>query len=301
MKPAATHPGTRPTTRPGSRRAPALGRSRSRARVRARCNTAIALVLTALMLLPVYWMVNVSLTPQHEMRSSTPSLLPLHPTFEGYRAVLDDQLPYLGTSLLIGLGTVALTLAIAAPAAYALSKLRVRGGNTLGFILVIAQMIPGIVMAMGFYGVYLTLGILNTWWGLIIADSTIAVPFGVMIYTAFMRGIPDELIDATKIDGASPWRTFRSVILPVSRNATVTVALFSFLWAWSDFVFANTLAGGSSLQPITLGIYRYIGNNNQEWNAIMATAVVASVPVAFLLVLAQRYVAAGMTAGAVKS
>ncbi|MFD9503354.1 carbohydrate ABC transporter permease [Streptomyces sp. NPDC060035] len=253
------------------------------------------------MLLPVYWMVNVSLTPQHEMRSSTPSLFPLDPTFEGYRAVLDDQLPYLGTSLLIGLGTVALTLAISAPAAYALAKLRPRGGGSLGFVLVIAQMIPGIVMAMGFYGIYLNLGFLNTWWGLVVADSTIAVPFGVMIYTAFMQGIPDELLDASKIDGAGAWRTFRSVVLPVSRNATVTVALFSFLWAWSDFVFANTLAGGSSLQPITLGIYRYIGNNNQEWNSIMATAVVASVPVAFLLVLAQRYVAAGMTAGAVKS
>ena len=78
------------------------------------------------------------------------------------------------------------------------------------------------------------------------------------------------------------------------------MSLFSFLWAWSDFVFANTLDGGGNTRPITLGIYRYIGNNNQEWNAIMATAVVASVPAAVLLVLAQRFVAAGITAGAVR-
>ena len=90
------------------------------------------------------------------------------------------------------------------------------------------------------------------------------------------------------------------VVVPVSRNAVVTVSLFAFLWAWSDFLFANTLDGGGGHQPITLGIYAYIGNNNQQWNAIMATAVVASIPAAVLLVLAQRYVAAGVTSGAVK-
>jgi len=189
---------------------------------------------------------------------------------------------------------------LSAPAAYALAKLRPRGSGFLGIALLIAQMVPGIVMAMGFYGIFLNFGIMHTWWGLVIADSTLAVPFGVMIFTAFMSGIPDELTAAATIDGAGTWRTFWSVVLPVSRNAVVTVSLFSFLWAWSDFVFANTLDSGGDLQPITLGIYRYIGNNNQEWNSIMATAVVASIPAAVLLVLAQRYVAAGVTAGAVK-
>jgi multiple sugar transport system permease protein len=155
-------------------------------------------------------------------------------------------------------------------------------------------------MAMGFYAIYLSLGVLNSSAGLVLADSTIAVPFGVLIFTAFMSGIPEELFQAAKIDGAGSFRVFWSIVLPVSRNAIVTVSLFSFLWAWSDFIFANTLVGGGSRRPVTLGIYRYIGNNNQEWNAIMATAVVASVPAAVLLVLAQRYVAAGVTAGAVK-
>ncbi|WP_327432068.1 MULTISPECIES: carbohydrate ABC transporter permease [unclassified Streptomyces] len=267
---------------------------------RSRVYTVVGVLLTGVMLFPVYWMLNVSLTPQQDMRKSPPDLLPLHPTFEGYRAVLNDQMPYLGTSLLIGLGTVVLTLVLAAPAGFALAKLRPRGGGLLGLVLLVAQMIPGIVMAMGFYGIFLDLGLLNSWWGLIIADSTIAVPFGVMIFTAFMSGIPGELIAASRIDGAGTFRTFWSIVLPVSRNALVTVSLFSFLWAWSDFVFANTLDGGGDWRPITLGIYHYIGNNNQEWNAIMATAVVASLPAAVLLVLAQRYVAAGVTAGAVK-
>ncbi|MET7726130.1 carbohydrate ABC transporter permease [Streptomyces mirabilis] len=262
--------------------------------------TATGLALTAIMLFPVYWMLNASFTPDQDMRKSPPDLFPVHGTLEGYRAVLDDQLPYLGTSLVIGLGTVVLTVALAAPAGYALAKLRPRGGGVLSFLFLVAQMIPGIIMAMGFYAIYLSLGLLQSVPGLIVADSTLAVPFAVLIFTAFMSGIPDELLQAAKTDGAGPLRTFWSIVLPMSRNAVVTVSLFAFLWSWSDFVFASTLAGGGTHEPITLGIYHYIGNNNQQWNAIMATAVVASLPATVILVLAQRYVAAGVSAGAVK-
>lgn len=263
-------------------------------------NTVVGVILTCIMLFPLYWMLNVSLTRPENLRKDPPDLFPVDPTFAGYERVLADQLPYLATSLVIGLGTVVLTVALSAPAAFALAKLRPRGRTTIDFVLLIAQMIPGIIMAMGFYLIFYNWGILNTIPGLILADSTLAVPFGVLIFTAFMNGIPDELMAAAKIDGASAWRTFRSIILPVSRNSIVTVSLFTFLWAWSDFIFASTLNRGADLQPITIGIYRYIGNNTQDWNAIMATAVVASIPAAILLVVAQRYVAAGVTAGAVK-
>jgi multiple sugar transport system permease protein len=261
--------------------------------------TAVGVVLVAVMLFPVYWMVNVSLTPRNAIRSGT--LFPAHPTLEHYVVVLHDQLPYLGTSLLVGFGTVALTLVISAPGAYALSTLFLPGRRTINFLLIVAQMVPAVVMALGFYTIYSRLNILDTLPGLILADSTIAVPFGVMLFAAFMSGIPRELLQAAQIDGASHWRTFRSVVMPVSRNAAVTVALFAFLWAWSDFLFASSLnREGGRLRPITMGIYDYIGAQNQEWGPMMATAVVASIPTAILLVVAQRYVAAGVTAGAIK-
>jgi multiple sugar transport system permease protein len=282
------------TTHPHKR---ALPRPRQR---RAAAKTAIGVAATAIMLFPVYWMINVSLTPDPDIRKSPPSLIPVSATLAGYRQVLGQQLPYLGTSLLVGLGTVAVTLALTAPAGYALAKLRPRGGAAVTFALLVAQMIPGIIMAMGLYAIYLDLGITNTAWGLIIADSTIAVPFGVMVFTAFMSGIPAEVLAAARVDGAGQLRTFRSIVMPLSRNAVVTVGLFAFLWAWSDFIFASTLDSGGGLQPITLGIYHYIGNNDQQWNAVMATAVVASVPAAVLLVVAQKYISAGVTAGAVK-
>ncbi|HXT89037.1 MAG TPA: carbohydrate ABC transporter permease [Trebonia sp.] len=262
--------------------------------------TAIGVLVTAVMLFPVYWMINVSLTQTSNMRKSPPNLIPVDGTLAGYTVVLKQQLPYLGTSLLIGIGTVLLTLLLAAPAGYSLAKLRPRGGGVVSLLLLVAQMIPAIVMAMGFYAIYIKLGLLDSVWGLILADSTIAVPFGVLIFSAFMSRIPDELLQAARIDGAGTLRTFGSIVLPVSRNGIITVSLFAFLWAWSDFLFANTLDNGGGLEPITLGIYAYIGNNNQQWNAIMATAVVASIPAAVLLVMAQRYVAAGVTSGAVK-
>lgn len=266
---------------------------------RARWKTTLGLLLTAIMLFPLYWMINVSLTERGAIRDA--SLYPRAFTFENYEVVVGDQLPHLRTSLVVGIGTVALTLLLAAPAGYALAKLMLPGRRTISFMLIVAQMIPAVVMALGFYTVYSDLGILNTVPGLILADSTIAVPFGVMLFAAFMRGIPRELLEAAHIDGAPSWRVFTSVVLPISRNAAVTVGLFAFLWAWSDFLFASTLnRDGGDLRPITMGLYDYIGSQNQEWGKLMATAVLASVPTALLLVVAQRYVSAGLTAGAVK-
>jgi multiple sugar transport system permease protein len=262
--------------------------------------TVLGLIFTALMLFPVYWMFNVSLTRTRDLRADPPHWFPWDPTFEGYEAVLAQQLPALGTSLLIGFGCVALTVVIAAPAGYALALLNLRGRRALNFVLLVAQMIPAVVMAMGFYAVYVRLGLLNTVGGLIVADSTVAVPFAVLLYTAFMAGLPRELLHAARIDGAGAWRTFISVVLPLSRNSTLTVSLFAFLWAWSDFIFASTLNRNGDLIPITLGIYNYIGNNTTQWNAIMATAAGTDATTAVLLVVAQRYVAAGVTAGAVK-
>jgi multiple sugar transport system permease protein len=261
--------------------------------------TVVGLILTALMLFPLYWMLNVSLTQRSAIRSG--DLIPRAFTLGNYQVVLRDQLPYLGTSLMVAVGTVVLTVLLSAPAGFALSKLAVPGRRLMNFLLIVAQMVPAVVMALGFYQVYSNLGILNTIPGLILADSTIAVPFGVMLFAAFMSGIPEELLQAAEIDGATTWQVFRWVVLPISRNAGVTVGLFSFLWAWSDFLFASTLnREGGRLRPITMGLYDYIGSQNQEWGPLMATAVVASIPTAILLVVAQRYVAAGVTAGAIK-
>lgn len=263
--------------------------------------TLIGVVLTLIMLFPVYWMINISFTERRSIRSG--SLWPRDFTLDHYAAVFRDQMPYLATSLVIALCCVIVTLAIALPASYAIAILRfggrLRGG--VNFLLIVAQMIPAVVMALGFYQIFDRVGLLNTIPGLVLADSTVAVPFAVMLLSSFMAGMPRSLIEAARIDGASTWTVFARIVVPLSRNSIVTTSLFAFLWAWSDFMFASTLdSGGGKARPITMGLYDYIGAQNQEWGPLMATAVVASVPTALLLILAQRYVAAGVTAGAIK-
>jgi multiple sugar transport system permease protein len=260
----------------------------------------VGLVLCAALLFPLYWMVNVSLTQPQDLLSTPPHLFPANPTFAGYAHALDTQLPNLVTSVVIGVGAVVLTLAIALPAAYGMAKLRAPGTGVVMFLFLLAQMIPGIVLVMALFAIYNSLGLLNSYAGLILADSTASVPLAVIVLRAFMTQIPDELLEAATIDGAGRVRSFVSIVVPLSRNAIVTSALFAFLFAWADFLNARSLTTGNSIVPFTLGLYRFIGAQTTDWNSVMATAVLASVPATVLLLIAQRYVAAGVTAGAVK-
>ncbi|MFF2502056.1 carbohydrate ABC transporter permease [Streptomyces sp. NPDC058067] len=269
-----------------------------RAPGRGRPSTIVGIVLLALMLFPVYWMVNASLQPTgNTLRGDW---LPFHPDFSGYATALRDQGRNLVTSLVVALGSVALSLGLAAPAAYALAQFRIRGTNLVLLGILITQMVPGIVVANALYSAYGDLGLLNSYVGLILADSTAGVPFAVIILRSFMQSIPKEIVEAARVDGAGRLRVFCSVVLPVSRNALITAAVFTFLFAWSDFLFALTLTTTETVRPISLGIYQYIGAHTDQWNAVMATTVMASVPAAVLLVVAQRHIAAGATGGAIK-
>ncbi|MFI0788908.1 carbohydrate ABC transporter permease [Streptomyces lydicus] len=269
-----------------------------RAPGRGRPSTLVGIALLALMLFPVYWMVNASLQPAGNTLQA--GWFPFHPDFGGYVTALRDQGRNLVTSLVVALGSVVLSLGLAAPAAYALARFPLRGTHLVLFGILVTQMVPGIVVANALYSAYNDLGLLNSYLGLILADSTAGVPFAIIILHAFMRSIPREIIEAARVDGVRRLRVFRSVVLPLSTNALITAAVFTFLFTWSDFLFALTLTTTETVRPITLGIYQYIGAHTNQWNAVMATTVMASVPAAVLLVVAQRHVATGAGSGAVK-
>jgi multiple sugar transport system permease protein len=267
-------------------------------RPRGAIRTVVALVLLALMLFPVYWMLNISLQPSGNTLAGT--FFPADPTLDGYRTALRDQGPNLITSLLIASGTVVVTLVIAAPCAYALAQFRFRWISWALLAILISQMIPGIVIANALYTLYERLGLLNSVPGLIVANAANAIPFGILILRSFMLGVPPSIVEAARVDGAGPLRSLVSVVVPISRNSLITVGLFAFLFAWSDFIFALTLTTQGAVVPVTLGIYTYLGAHVDNWNAVMATAVLACVPALVLLVVAQKYIAAGATGGAVK-
>jgi multiple sugar transport system permease protein len=260
--------------------------------------TAIAIVLLALMLFPVYWMLNISLQPNGNALAGT--FFPTHPSLEGYRTAIRDQGGHLVTSLMIAAGTVVVTLLIAAPCAYALAQFRFRWISWALLAILISQMIPGIVIANALYTAYERLGLLDSVPGLIVANSANAIPFGILIMRSFMLGVPPSIVEAARVDGAGLVRAFLSIVVPISRNSMITVGLFAFLFAWSDFIFALTLTTKGQVVPVTLGIYTYLGAHIANWSAVMATAMLASIPAIILLVVAQRYIAAGATGGAVK-
>lgn len=267
------------------------------ARVSTALWTALGILFVAIMLFPVYWMVNQSLQTQS---GTSPSLIPIHPSLAAYQQALSTQWSSLLTSLAIALGCVIVALVIAIPAAYALSKLRVPGVGLFLGALLISQMIPGIVIANAVYGTYVKLGLLNNVFGLMFADATAAVPFSILILRAFMLSIPDSLLEAARVDGAGRLRTLVSIIAPISRNSIITAALFSFLFAWSDFLFALTLTSSDKVRPITLSIYDYLSATIQNWAPVLATSVLSALPAIILLIVAQRYVSAGALGGAVK-
>ncbi|MFV0405962.1 MAG: carbohydrate ABC transporter permease [Propioniciclava sp.] len=261
--------------------------------------TGFGILLLTVMLFPLYWMVNASLQPSGNTLSS--SWFPLSPTLANYRVAISEQGANLGTSLIIATGTVILSIGVATPAAYALAKFKFSWIQVALLLIMVTQMIPGIVIANGLYSFYEGIGLLNSIPGLILANATAAIPFAILIMRSFMIGIPPSIIEAARVDGAGQFRAFFSVVVPIARNSLITAGLFSFLFAWSDFLFALTLTTKDGMRPVTLGIYQYLGAQVQSWGAVMATSVMSALPAIVLLIVAQKYIAAGATGGAVKS
>jgi len=262
------------------------------------CTLGVAVALVV-MLFPVYAVIVGSFESTETLFSGTYYWLPHAATLDNYRTVIQAQSGNVLTSLIVGLGTAALALAVAVPAAYALSKYRLRVTVILVSALLVCQIVPSIVLATSLFIIFHWIHLVNSYPGLIIADGTYAIPFAILVLRAFFFSLPNEVMHAARVDGASEWQTFLRIVVPLARSAVITVAVFAFLNGWGDFIFALTVLNGAGIEPITLGIYTYLGNYSTDWGAVMASAAFAMVPGAVMLVVAQRYIASGLTAGSV--
>ena len=255
-------------------------------------------VIVGALLLPVYLTVVTSLEQSSLVQATPLGLIPHSFAVGNYATAISDESGSLLTSLLISLGAVGLSLAIGVPGAYGLWKYGLLKGRlfstTVIIALLVAQMVPGISLSLAFYNLFLHVHILNTYWGLVIADSTLGVPFVVLVVRAYMRSIPPVIMDAAVVDGAGEPRVLRSIIVPLAVPGIVTASLFVFLGAWSDFLFAFTLTNGTSVTPITLGMYKFLQGHAEYWGPLMATVVFAAIPAAIFLILAQRFVVSGL-------
>ena len=260
----------------------------------------LALAITLTFLFPLLWAFSASFQTTRELYEPSPSLLPPHPTLENYARAFQDQIGPLSTSLVVAVLSTVLCLLIAVPAAYALSSFGWRWTGLVILALLVTQMVPSVMVTTPLYLLFSKLGLLNSITGLVLADSAAGVPFAILVLRAFIADIPGELREAALIDGAGEMRVLRSVILPVARSGVVAVSIFCFLFAWGDFLNALTLNTNDTVRPLSLSLYQYFGQYLVDWGAVMATAMIAVAPGAVLLLVTQRYIAAGLTAGSVK-
>lgn len=281
------------------------GRSPTRRRPERRHSGPVTIVIQILLLLsygiPVFWILLTSIKSQGDVESSAAMFL-FRPTLEAYTTALaGGGLVTAGIqSLSIAAGTTALTLAVAIPAGYGLAR---TGGRIVTIclgLLIVFQMMPQTASVIPLFKIFGDWHLLNTTGGVILADTALLTPFATMLTRPFFRAIPDALEEAASIDGAGSWRTFWSVALPIARNGVATTGTLVFLLAWGEFLYAVNFFLSPGTYPLSALLAQQVSAFGINWPALMALAVITSIPLLILFVFTYRLLREGLTLGAVK-
>lgn len=263
-----------------------------------------ALVLVALVMVvfPFYWMINTSLKPASEIFLSPPTFISSNWSLDAYVTVLTQRpfARYFLNSLVVTLGTTLLSVTLAAFAAYGFTRFFPRGATPFIVFLLFTKMLPETLLIIPYFQLMSSLGLLNSYFALILAYSSFALPFSVWMLIGFFRSIPRDIDEAAKIDGASYLQTFFLVILPLARPGLVAVALFTFLIAWNSYLWALVLTTDASMHVLSVGVANMVGEYRVQWNELMAAAVIAAVPVMLLFSFLEKHLVNAITSGAVK-
>ena len=270
----------------------------------------LGFITTAIYLMPIFWMVSTSLKSPTEIFQTPPRLIPTHLQIDSYRSALG--LPtdrpelyvtgalYFKNSFIIASSTMLLTLGFAIPAAYALSRFKFRGKTTFMLFLIVTQMLPAVLLVIPLFVLFKMLSLYNTHFSVILADTALALPFAIIILRTSFIQIPEALEEAGLIDGASRLQVLWYIVLPLIRASLVAVGVFSFLTAWGEFVFALSFLAKPELQPISIGVFQFIGMYKTQWDTMMAFSTLVAIPAVIALLFLQRQFISGLTSGSVK-
>lgn len=264
----------------------------------------VVAVVLFYVLFPFYWALKTSFTGPARLSTEALQWLPSVLTWQNFRDVFAGQ-PFgrnLFNSVMVATGTVLLSLILSLLAAYALGKFRFRGKTVLMYIILAVSVFPQIAVLSGLYTMIQSFNLYNTWGGLILSYMIFTLPFTVWTLTAFVREIPTELEEAAYVDGASPLQTLFQVLLPVMTPALVTTGLLAFINAWNEYLFALTFTSDNSARTVPVSIANFSGATQFEnpFGQIMAASVIVTVPLIILVLVFQRNIVSGLTAGAVK-
>jgi ABC-type glycerol-3-phosphate transport system permease component len=261
----------------------------------------VAGLLGAAMLLPVCWAVLSSFTPEERLFGDT-ALVPGAFTLDHYRALFQrrDFWTPIRNSLLVAGATTAFAVTLGATCAYAIARLSFRGKRVLLASVLAVSMFPQIAIVSPLYLVLRETGLLNSYPGLVLPYLTFAMPLAIWLLVGFFRQLPVDIEEAALMDGAGRLRTLRDVVLPLAWPGLSTTAILTFLYSWNEFLFALSFTLGPERYTVPVAITLFRGQYQVPWGEILAAAVVATVPVATVILIAQRRIVGGLTAGAVK-
>ena len=258
----------------------------------------ILLHAVVLVLIPVIWILDIALSPGNTLSSA---LFDQFST-EHFSKILHGESfwIWLRNSIIVSVGTTILGLALAIPAGYAFSRFKFSGREPAMFSFLLVQMFPGIIILVPYFLVMKSLGLLNSWLGLVLAYSVTALPLCVWMLKGFFDTVPKELEEAAILDGCNQSQVFRKVILPLSVPAVAVTALFSFLAAWNEFLLALTFNTSNEMYTLPVGLASMISSTSQAWGDFAAASILVSIPVVLLFILFQRFLIEGLSAGGVK-
>jgi multiple sugar transport system permease protein len=261
----------------------------------------LALVIGAVVtVVPLLWMVSASLMPQGEATAFPPRMTPSRVTLEHYRALFDNM--KLGraflNSMFVATLAMVLSLLFNSMAGYAFAKLRFRGRDRLFTLLISALAIPAQVAMLPLFLMLKSIGLVNTYAGVLIPYA--ATIYGIFLVRQFMVAIPDDLLAAARIDGASELRIYWSIILPVARPVLATLAIFSFMSAWNDFMWPLIILTDDDHYTMPVAVANLVGEHALDLELMMAAAVLTVIPVLLLFFVLQKQYIAGMMSGSVK-
>ncbi len=261
----------------------------------------IAVIVVAWSLGPFLWQALTSLKPDDEL-TRLPPLLPAHPMLGHYAAVFTGTsfLRIIANSAVVAASSALLSIGVGAPAAFGLAKLRVHFKGLILLFILSASMFPPIAVVSPLYLIIRELGLRDTWGGLIITYTSFSLPLSVWILAHFFREVPDELYRASRIDGCSPFQSFLRIMLPLAAPGIFTAGVLVFIFSWNEFLFALTFTATPNSRTIPVAIALFPGLHEVPWGDIAAASVIVTIPLVILVLLFQRRIIEGLTAGAVK-
>jgi multiple sugar transport system permease protein len=261
------------------------------------------IAVCAFLLFPIYWLFVTALATSAELTQLPPTFWPENPQWETFSKVWAERpIPlWLINSTLAAAGSVALSMFVSVLAGYSLSRFSVRGGHSLGLFILTAKMLPATLLVIPLFSIFRSVGLIGSLWSLVIAHSTLIIPFTTWMMKGYFDTIPRELEQAAMVDGCSPLSAMVRVILPIATPGLAATALYAFVLSWADYAYARTfLTSEQGSWTANLGITTMKGEYVTDWNEIAAAAVFIAVPILVIYLFLERYLVGGLTAGAEK-